>query len=122
MGRMADVRGARDPLGKPADSDEAAAFGEFLEKRPRGLHLVVGRLSVRRLRAWVGRHDVPAQGVELELPQNSLNDGGRPLGWTSPGELALGGERNPGDACSSVPGRLADEEHRGAGSLLEIFA
>src|SRR2546422_5286442 len=119
---MADVRGARNPLCEPTDGDEAAALGQLLEKRPRGLHLAVCRCPVRALRAGVRRYDVPAQGVELELAERSLDDGRRRLGRTTPGELALGRERNPRDARSAVSGGFADEEDHGASSLLEICA
>ena len=60
------------------------------------------------------RHEVPEQDLVLEpeLGQRPVHDRGGRLGRPGPGQLALGGERDPGDARSAVAGRLADEQHR----------
>lgn len=86
---MPDIRGSGDPGCEPADGDQAAVFGELLEEGPRGEDLEPGRTPVRGLRPRVGGHDVPAQGVELELGEDPLDDRGRRLRRPAPAELSL---------------------------------
>ena len=86
---MPDIRASGDPGCEPADGDHAAVLGELLEEGPRGEDLEPGRTPVRRLRAWVGGHDVPAQRVELELREDALDDRGRRLCRPAAAELAL---------------------------------
>ena len=86
---MPDIRGICHPRCEPADGDQAAVLGELLEEGPRGEDLERGRTPVRGLRPWVGGHDVPAQGVQLELRENPPEDRGRRLSRTAATELAL---------------------------------
>ena len=86
---MPDVRGICHPCCEPADGDQAAALGKLLEEGPRGADLEPGRTPVRRLRPWVGGHDVPAQGVQLELREDALDDCGRRLSRPAAAELTL---------------------------------
>jgi hypothetical protein len=67
-------------------------------------------------------NDVPEQHVllELELGQDAMGDGGRRFRRPQAGELPLGRERDPGDACAPVPGRLADEEDRRGRLSLQV--
>ena len=64
--------------------------------------------------------DVPAEDVELELRKDALDDGRRCFSRAAPGQLALRGERQPGNACAAVAGRFADEQEIGVGSVFEI--
>src|SRR5256884_3997150 len=120
MGGMSDVRGAGDPRGEPADRDHAAAAGQLLQEQPRGVDLAPGRESIRRLCARVGRDDVPAEDVQVELSEDPPDDGRRRLGGAAAGELTLGGERETGDSGAPVACRLADEQNRGLGAGLEV--
>lgn len=86
---MADIRGSGDRGCEPPDGDQAAVLGEFLEEGPRGEDLEPGRAPVRHLRPWVGGNDVPAQGVELELSEDALDDCGRRLRRPAAAELTL---------------------------------
>lgn len=86
---MPDIRASGDPGCEPADGDHAAVLGELLEEGPRGEDLEPGRTPVRRLRPWVGGHDVPAQGVQLELREDALDDRGCRLSRPAAAELAL---------------------------------
>ena len=86
---MPDIRGICHPCCEPADGDQAAVLGELLEEGPRVEDLEPGRTPVRRLRAWVGGHDVPAQRVQRELGEDALDDRGRRLRRPATAELAL---------------------------------
>jgi hypothetical protein len=86
---MPDIRGICHPCCEPADGDQAAVLGELLEEGPRGEDLEPGRTPVRGLRPRVGGHDVPAQGVQLELLEDALDDRGRRLSRPAAAELAL---------------------------------
>jgi hypothetical protein len=86
---MPDIRGIRHPCCEPADGDQAAVLGELLEEGPRGEDLEPGRTPVRGLRPRVGGHDVPAQGVQLELREDALDNRGRRLSRPAAAELAL---------------------------------
>src|SRR5437763_436178 len=69
----------------------------------------------------MGRNGVPAEDVDVELAENRVDDRRRRLRAVSP-ELALGGERDPGDSGAPESGRLADEQHGCARVHLEIRA
>jgi hypothetical protein len=86
---MPDIRGIWHPCCESADGDQAAVLGELLEEGPRGEDLEPGRTPVRGLRPWMGGHDVPAQGVQLELREDALDDRGRGLSRPAAAELAL---------------------------------
>ena len=86
---MPDIRGICHPCCAPADGDQAAVLGELLEEGPRGEDLEPGRTPVRGLRPRVGGHDVPAQGVQLELREDALDNRGRRLSRPAAAELAL---------------------------------
>jgi hypothetical protein len=86
---MPDIRASGDLGCEPADGDQAAVLDELLEERPRGEDLEPGRTPVRSLRPWVGGDDVPAQGVQLELREDALDDRGRRLRRPAAAELAL---------------------------------
>ena len=89
MGRMPDIRGGGDPGGEPADGNQAAVLGELLEEGPRGEDLEPGRTPVRRLRPWVGGHDVPAECVQFELREDALDHRGRRLSRPAAADLPL---------------------------------
>jgi hypothetical protein len=86
---MPDIRRICHPCCEPADGDQAAVLGELLEEGPRGEDLEPGRTPVRGLRPRVGGHDVPAQGVQLELREDALDNRGRRLSRPAAAELAL---------------------------------
>jgi hypothetical protein len=86
---MPDIRRICQPCCEPADGDQAAVLGELLEEGPRGEDLEPGRTPVRGLRPRVGGHDVPAQGVQLELREDALDNRGRRLSRPAAAELAL---------------------------------
>jgi hypothetical protein len=66
------------------------------------------------------RDDVPAERVELELRERALDDRRRRLGRPASGQLALGRERDPGDARAAIAGGLAHEQDACSAVLLEI--
>ncbi len=70
----------------------------------------------------MGRDDVPQQDVFLdaEIAEDAVHDRRRRFGRACAGELALGGERDPRDACTAVPGGLADKEERRVLPLAEV--
>ena len=86
---MPDIRGSRDPGCEPADGDQAAVLRELLEEGPRGEDLEPGRTPVRRLRPWVGGHDVPAECVQFELREDALDHRGGRFSRPAAAELAL---------------------------------
>src|SRR6185295_5021005 len=102
MGRMPDVRGSGDPGCEPADRDQAAVLGELLEEGPRREDLEPRRTPVRGLCPWMGGNDVPAQGVQLELREDALDDRGRRLSRPAAAELALRRERQTGDPRTAI--------------------
>src|SRR5438132_7218740 len=122
MGGVADIRGARDPLGQPADGQDPAAGGELLEERERGSDLGRRRAAVRARRARMSGDDVPAERVQLELRQCPLDDRRGRLGRTAARELALGRERDPRDARPAEPCRLSDEQQGRVGTVLQVTA
>ena len=117
---MADIRSSSGASREPADGNQAAVLRELLEAGPRGENLEPGRTPVRRLRPWVGGHDVPAQGVQLELGEDPLHDRGRRLGRPAATELTLRGERQTGDPGTAIAGSLTHEKERSAGMVLQI--
>ena len=122
MGRMPDIRGIGNAGGEPADGDQAAVLGELLEEGPGSADLEPGRAPVRRLRSWVGGHDVPAQGVQLEFGEDALDDRGRRLRRPAAAELTLRRERKTRDPGTSIPRSLTHEEQRVAGMVFQIGA
>src|SRR5690348_6697470 len=101
---MADVRCAESGLRETTHSDHAAASRELARERQALEDLIAPRQTVRRLGAGVRGDDVPEQDalLEPELGQHAMDDRRAGLGWAGPRQLALGGERNPGDARASI--------------------
>ena len=117
---MPDIRSSGGASREPADGDQAAALRELLEEGPRGEDLEPGRTPVRRLRPRVGGHDVPAQGVQLELGEDPLHDRGRRLRRPAAAELTLRGEGQTGDPGTAIAGGLTHEKERSAGMIFQI--
>jgi len=117
---MPDIRSSGGASREPADGDQAAALRELLEEGPRGEDLEPGRTPVRRLRPRVGRHGVPAQGVQLELGEDPLHDRGRRLRRPAAAELTLRGEGQTGDPGTAIAGGLTHEKERSAGMIFQI--
>jgi hypothetical protein len=119
---MADVWGPGDPFGKPPHGENPAAARQFLQERKRVGDLGHSRTAVRSFRARVCRDDVPAERVELELPQRPLDDRRSRLRRAASGHLALGRERDARDAGAAIARRLADEEQLRGRVVLEVRA
>jgi len=117
---MPDIRSSGGASREPADGDQAAALRELLEEGPRGEDLEPGRTPVRRFRPRVGRHGVPAQGVQLELGEDPLHDRGRRLRRPAAAELTLRGEGQTGDPGTTIAGGLTHEKERSAGMIFQI--
>src|SRR6266511_3214259 len=117
---MADVGRAGHPRRKPSDRDHAPAAGELLEKRQGRRDLGGRRPPVRARSSRMSRDDVPAKSLQPELGQRPPDDRRRRLGRAAAGELALGGERDPGDSRPAVAGRFPDEEQGCSGLALEV--
>jgi hypothetical protein len=66
--------------------------------------------------------DVPQQdfSFESQLTQHALDDGRGRFRRPRSGQLALRGERDPGEAGSAIARRLADEEDRRLPPRLEV--
>ena len=122
MGGMADVRGPRDRRGEPADGHDAPPGEEFLEEGPGGLDLGAGRAPVRARRPGMGGNDVPAEGVELQLREDALDDRGGCLSRAAAGELPLRGEGDAGDPRAAIARRLSHQQERRAGPRLDVVA
>src|SRR4051794_17911267 len=105
---MADVRGLGDRRCEPSDGDQSPILGQLVEEWAGGEDLRPGRAAVRGLGSRVRWHDVPAEGIELELREHALNDGGGCLRRPAARQLALGHERQAGDARAPVAWRFAD--------------
>src|SRR4029077_18638457 len=92
------------------------------EKGPRLLDLGAGRTPVRGRRAGMRRHDVPEEDalLEPELFEDAVHDRRARLRGAAAGGLALGGERDPGEARAAVAARLADEHQRRVGAVAEV--
>ena len=101
------------------DRDQAAAARDTFEKRRGGLHLDARRPPIR-IRAiglvWMCRDDVPEQDVVLEpeLGEHAVDDRRARLRRPGARELALGRERDPGDARPAVPGGFSHQHNRRA--------
>lgn len=121
MGWVADVRGSGDPSREAADRDHAAVAGQLVEERLSRLHLAGCRAPVGRRRPRVRGDDVPAEGVELELAEDTLHDRGSRFGGSLSRELPFGGKRDPGDPRPAVAGGLADEQQRRTASVFEVL-
>jgi hypothetical protein len=61
----------------------------------------------------MGRDDVPADHVLLELGEDALDDRGGRFGRAGAGEQPLGGEGEAADTGPAIAGRLADEQDPG---------
>src|SRR5205823_3225618 len=119
--RMTDVRRSESGFGDAADREDAAPARELAGVREAGSDLGARRPPVGCLRAGMRRDDVPKEHVVLdaELVEGLVDDRCGRLGRPVARQLALGRERDAGDARASVPGGLADEEVPSVRSLLE---
>src|SRR5919201_3746815 len=121
MGWMAEVRGAGNPLRKPSHGNQPPPAGQLVEERPRGEDLRPGGAAIRGRGAGMGRDDVPAERVELELGEDALDDRCRGLRGPAAGQLPLGRERQTRDTSAAVARRLADEKDPGAAPGAQVF-
>ena len=108
---VADVRSAERGLRNAADRDHPTVTTELTHEREPGHDLGARRPAIRERRPRVCRDDVPEEDalLESELCEHAVHDRCRRLGHTRSGQLALGSERDPGNAGATVAGRLADE-------------
>jgi hypothetical protein len=111
---------------RPSDGDRPATPAQLVEKRHRLTYFGLRRPTVRPGPAAVvrvSRDDVPEQHVlgEAELVERPLHDRRRGLGRAPSGDLPLGRERQPADACAAVAGGLADQEIAGLRVTLEVL-
>jgi hypothetical protein len=115
MGRMADVIAPENAGRDAPDGQHLPALGELLREDHALRDLEPRREAIRRLRARVGRDDVPEQNRlrEPEFGEDTVDDRGRRFGRSRPRQLALGGERNARNAGAPIARRLADEQQRG---------
>lgn len=115
---MANVWGAEGFLRDAPDGDHPPAARKLADVRQPGFDLLSRGAAVRASRARMRRDDVPEQNIilELELSQDTVDDGRRRLGRACAGELALRGKRDARDARSAIAGCLADEQDRRGGT------
>jgi hypothetical protein len=111
---MAHVGSVERRLRDPPDREHHAPTGELAGERHAGLDLAARRRAIRGCGAGVRRHDVPEEhGIcQLERVEHAVDDRGRRLGRRRARQLALGRERDAGDAGAAVAGGLADEQQR----------
>src|ERR671934_2808946 len=107
MGWMAEIRSPGNPLCKPSHGNKPPPTGQLVEERPRGKDLRPGGAAIRGRGAGMGRDDVPAERVELELGEDALDDRCRGLRGPAASQLPLGCKRQTGDASAAVARRLA---------------
>lgn len=119
---MANVARAERGLRDAADREYTAATGELACEREACFDLCAGRRTIRCRCAGVRRHDIPEQDsvLERQLLENAVHD--RRSGFCGPGsgELALGRERDAGEARTVVAGGFADQEQRRVGAGFEV--
>src|SRR4051812_24792155 len=122
MAWVTQVRSAERGLRAAADGNYAAASGQLAGERKARLDLGAAGSPVRGRAARMGGDDVPEQHalLELQLRQHAMDDGRARLRGAAAGELALGGERDPGDARAAGACRLADKQDRRLGTRLEV--
>lgn len=122
VGRMAKAGKCQRCLGHASDRHDPPPRGEHAHEAQPGPHLDACGPPVRPLRPGVRGDDVPEEHIvlEVELREDAVDDGRRGLRGPCSGELALRGERDPGDPGTAVPGRLADEQQRRASMRAEI--
>src|SRR2546430_15601692 len=101
---MADVRRSGRSFGDAADREQTAAACQLLEEAAASLDLGAGWAPVRGFGPGVGRDDVPAERVILELQflERGADDRRRRLGGARPRPLALGPARHT--AATRAPG------------------
>src|SRR5256884_6616996 len=119
---MADVRRSGGSFGDAADREQTAAGCQLLEEAAASLDLGAGWAPVRGFGPGVGRDDVPAEGVLLELQflERGADDRRRRLGGACPGHLTLGRERHTADTRATVARSLADQEETGMPTLRQV--
>src|SRR4249920_294514 len=115
MAGMTDIGRAENGLRNAAHGDHAAPAGELAQEGPGIVDLGACRAAVRlrpRREVRMCRHDVPAKRLlfQLELGEYAADDGGARLLRPSAGQLALRGERDPGDTRAAIARGLAHEE------------
>src|SRR6266480_5847607 len=122
MARMPQIWGASGLGREAAHGQDPAARGDFFEEGPGGGYFSPGGPSVRRGRAGMRRHDVPAERFECQLAERPLEDGRGRLGRPLARQLPLGRERDAGNAGAAVAGGLADEKQLRGRPLVEVVA
>src|SRR3954447_19532440 len=112
MAGMADVRRFKNGFRDASDGDHAAPSRKRSCEGEACRNLVPAWRAVRALGARMRRDDIPEEDavLEPELREHSVDDRGAPLGRPGARQLALGRERNPGDAGASIARGLADEQ------------
>src|SRR6059058_4707566 len=118
---MAEIRGAGDACREAAHGYHSTPAGQLLEEPAGGLDLAPGRAPVREGRPWMGRDDVPAERVELELGEHTAHDRGGGFRRPAPGQLPLGRERDAGDPGAAIARRFADQQQPYSGPGIEIL-
>ena len=111
MARMAHIRSVQNRLCKPTDRDHASSTRKLESKRKASRDLAGFRRSVGPRRAGMRRDDVPEQDalLEPELGEDAVDDRRARFRGPVSRQLALRGERDPGDPCAAVAGGFADE-------------
>src|SRR6266487_5027670 len=111
---MADVRRSGRSFGDAADREQTAAACQLLEEAAASLDLGAGWAPVRGFGPGVGRDDVPAERVLLELQflERGADDRRRRLGGACPGQLTLGRERHTADTRERSEERRVGKECR----------
>src|SRR3954454_916634 len=124
MAGMADVRRFKNGFRDASDGDYAAPSRKRSCEGDSCRNLVPARRAVRALVARMRRDDVPEEDavLEPELCEHPVDDRRAGFGRAGAGQLALGRERNPGDAGASIPGGLSHQEERRVAAALEVGA
>ncbi len=124
MGRVAHMEAAQRFVRQPPDGDHASADGESTGKRQAGYDLGACGQTVPGRVPGMRRDDVPEQNVSLELEraENAVHDCRRHLRRPAAGQLPLGRERDPRDACAAIARCFPDENDRGGRPLGEVLA
>src|SRR5213593_2876611 len=119
---MANVGSFERSLRDTSNGEHTAPAPELPRERQCRFDLGACWRAVRPCRARVRRHHVPEEDVvlEVQLGKYAVHDRRGCLSRTAAGELALGGERDAGDARAAVAGGFADEEQRCVRALIEV--
>ena len=123
VGGVAQVGAAERTLGDPPEGQHAPPADELEREAQAGLDLGSRRRPVRRARrrgGWERRSRAAPRARPRARTSAAWTTRRGRLGGAAAAQLALGGQGDPRDPGTAVAGRLAHEEQRRPGALLQV--